>query len=337
MNFVYSFFVHLCLLLLNQYQIIYAYKINPLQRNNQHKRIFFTFHKKDKHRSFFTRNNSQQKGFNKTGLFNEMPDNAEVELLDEIKEHKIETPNFMNKSGENNPIKDNLKKTKKFCNYLTSKLGRLHKKLREIKKLETIFCTNPNILTESQQVKLSKKKQIKNEIVLINRYRKKYIAYKKNLSKNVDDLSPFFYSKKKTRQKRQVCTTEEFNKLAKSDNPTAVVQRIKNIDYEKIPKNVTDYLVFNKVATKEEVKILIGLKAVKINGNILDDENYVINPREDEVKVFNDVIKIHESHYVVRKRFTKKQKKILEEKTNEQLSKVKEEIKQFEKFFNIKQ
>ncbi|SBT74926.1 conserved Plasmodium protein, unknown function [Plasmodium malariae] len=276
-------------------------------------------------------------------------DSNDLDYLDDTEKK----PNNRSKSERNNNIKDTLKKTRKFCNYLTSKLGRLNKKLREIKKLETIFYANPNILTENQQVKLSKKRQIKNEIVLINRYRKKYISYKRNLMKNVDDLSPFFYSKKKKR-KKELCSPQEFREIRtqketkryknscgaltlKSDNPKAAVQRIKSIDFEKVPKNVTDYLVYNKIGSKEEIKILFGLRAIKVNGNTIDDENYVLNVMEDEVKVFNEVINIHEDHYVIRKRFTRDQKRILNEKKNESISDVKREIKEFEKFFNIKQ
>lgn len=124
-------------------------------------------------------------------------------IMASIKKHKKEDDN----------IKNILKKTKKHCNYLTNKLGRLNKKLREIKKLETVFYANPNILTEEQKVKLSKKDQVKNEIVIINRYRKKYISYKRNLQKNVDDTSPFFYNKKKKKEKKKFCTPEEFREI----------------------------------------------------------------------------------------------------------------------------
>ncbi|CDU17229.1 RNA-binding protein, putative [Plasmodium yoelii] len=247
----------------------------------------------------------------------------------------IDNKNNSNYNEEKNSIKTTLAKTKKFCNYLTNKLGRLNKKLREIKKLEAIFYANPNILTETQQVKLSKKKHIKNEIVLINRYRKKYFSYKRNLMKNIDDLSPFFYSKKK-KQKKQLCTSQEFAEILKSENPKEAVQNIKNIDINKIPKNVTDYLIFNKIGTREDIKILFGLKAIKINGNTIDDENYILNVKEDEVKVFDQIVRIHEDHYVVRKRFTKNQKQILEQKKNEKMADIRKEVKGVEQFFNIK-
>ncbi|SBT32741.1 conserved Plasmodium protein, unknown function [Plasmodium ovale wallikeri] len=276
-------------------------------------------------------------------VFNQLDKEAEVsalpsieEIIKEMSKDKNEKGQFEDKASGNNSIKDNLRKTKKFCNYLTNKLGRLNKKLREIKKLETIFYANPNILTETQQIKLSKKKQVKNEIVLINRYRKKYKSYKRNLMKNVDDLSPFFYSKKKIKEKRKFCTTQEFREILQSDNPKEAIQKIKNIDVKKIPRNVTNYLVFNKVGTKEEIKILFGLKAVKINGNIIDDENYILNLNEDEVKVFDQVIKIHEDHYVVRKRFTKDQKRVLNQRKKENMEDVKKEVNDFEKFFKIK-
>ncbi|SBS81139.1 conserved Plasmodium protein, unknown function [Plasmodium ovale curtisi] len=306
-------------------------------------------------------------------VFNQLDKETEVsslpsfeEIIKEMSKDKNEKGQFEDKASGNNSIKDNLKKTKKFCNYLTNKLGRLNKKLREIKKLETIFYANPNILTETQQIKLSKKKQVKNEIVLINRYRKKYKSYKRNLMNNVDDLSPFFYSKKKIKEKRKFCTTQEFRKILQSANPKEAIQKIKNIDVKKIPKNVSNYLVFNKVGTKEEIKILFGLKAVKINGNIIDDENYILNLNEDEVKVFDQVIKIHEDQcmlgtpryckeqdrdpieassfsptpkchtYVVRKRFTKDQKRVLNQRKKENMEDVKKEVNDFEKFFNIK-
>ncbi|EDL45233.1 hypothetical protein, conserved [Plasmodium vivax] len=337
------------LLFLNPFRVTLAYKKGPPVGITQHTSSHFWRDPNSKCKVLSVRQPSQVSCFTKARLHNE-PLHKEVQLFDETNEEENPPPVFLNKSGENNPIKDTLRKTKKFCNYLTSKLGRLNKKLREIKKLETIFYANPNILTESQQVKLSKKKQIKKELVLIHRYRKKYLAYKKNLTKNVDDMSPFFYAKRKTRQKRQVCTPQEFRKIRthggaghkndgqmQSDEPKAAVQRVKSIDYDQIPRNVTDYLVFNKVGTKEDVKILFGLKAVKINGNTLDDENYLINPREDKVEVFNEVVQIHESHYVVRKRFSKNQKKVLEEKSKEKLSDVRREVNEFENFFNIKQ
>ncbi|SOV22282.1 conserved Plasmodium protein, unknown function [Plasmodium sp. DRC-Itaito] len=232
-------------------------------------------------------------------------------------------------------IKNILKKTKKHCNYLTNKLGRLNKKLREIKKLETVFYANPNILTEEQKVKLSKKDQVKNEIVIINRYRKKYISYKRNLQKNVDDTSPFFYNKKKKKEKKKFCTPEEFREILKSNDPKGTIQKIKKIDLNKIPKNVTDFLVFNKVGTKEEIKILFGLKAIKINGNTIDDENYILNIKEDEVKVFDQIVHIHEDHYAIRKRFTTKQKQILNKKKKETINEAKKEVKEVEKFFGI--
>lgn len=53
----------------------------------------------------------------------------------------------------------------------------------------------------------------------------------------------------------------------KSENPKEAVQNIKNIDINKIPRNITDYLIFNKIGTREDIKILFGLKAIKINGN----------------------------------------------------------------------
>lgn len=58
-----------------------------------------------------------------------------------------------------------------------------------------------------------------------------------------------------------------FFHVVKSNDPKGTIQKIKKIDLNKIPRNVTDFLVFNKVGTKEEVKILFGLKAIKINGN----------------------------------------------------------------------
>ncbi|EUD67026.1 hypothetical protein C922_02610 [Plasmodium inui San Antonio 1] len=326
----------LVLFFLNQFRVTLAYKSVPPRGITKRTSSRFSRHTNTKRNALSVRQPSQGSCFTKARLHNE-PLDKEFQLFDKANEEENSPPVFLNKSGENNPIKDTLRKTRKFCNYLTSKLGRLNKKLREIKKLEIIFYANPNILTESQQVKLSKKKQIKNEIVLIHRYRKKYLAYKKNLTKNVDDLSPFFYTKRKTRQKRQVCTPQEFRKILQSDDPKGVVQRVKSLNYDQIPRNVTDYLVFNKVGTKEEVKILFGLKAVKINGNILDDENYLINPGEDKVEVFNEEVQIHESHYVVRKRFSKNQKKFLEEKSNEKLSDIRREIKEFENFFNIKE
>ncbi|EUD70624.1 hypothetical protein YYG_04182 [Plasmodium vinckei petteri] len=148
-----------------------------------------------------------------------------------------DSKNNSNYNEEKNSIKATLAKTKKFCNYLTNKLGRLNKKLREIKKLEAIFYANPNILTEAQQ---------------------------------------------------------EFAEILKSENPKEAVQNIKNIDISKIPRNVTDYLIFNKIGTREDIKILFGLKAIKINGNTIDDENYILNVMEDEVKVFDQVVNIHE-------------------------------------------
>ncbi|ANQ06933.1 Uncharacterized protein PCOAH_00011020 [Plasmodium coatneyi] len=333
----FSFFPPLLVLFfLSPFRVTLAYKnaapvgINQLTINR------FSRHPNRKCNALLLRQPSQVSCFTQARLHSE-PLDKEIQLFDETNEEENSPPVFMNKSDENNPIKDTLRKTKKFCNYLTSKLGRLNKKLREIKKLETIFYANPSILTESQQVKLSKKKQIKKELVLIHRYRKKYLAYKKNLTKNIDDTSPFFYAKKKTRHKRQVCTPQEFRKILQSEDPKATVQRVKSIDYDKIPRNVTDYLVFNKVGKKEEVKILFGLKAVKINGNILDDENYMINPGVDKVEVFNEEVQIHESHYVVRKRFSKNQKKVLQEKSKEKLSDVRREVKEFENFFNIKE
>ncbi|CRG98881.1 conserved Plasmodium protein, unknown function [Plasmodium relictum] len=233
-------------------------------------------------------------------------------------------------------IKNILKKTKKFCNYLTSKLGRLNKKLREIKKLETIFYTNSNILTETQRVKISKKNQIKNEIVIISRYRKKYMKYKKNLMNNKDDLSPFFYSKKKSKKKREFCTPQEFRDILKSNDHKPTVQGIKKLNIQEIPKNITDFLVFNKYGTKEEIKILFGLNAIKVNGNTVDDENYILNLKEDTVKVFDQDVNIHEDHYTVRKRFTKDQKKILNEKKKENILDAKKEVRELENFFKIK-
>ncbi|KJP89600.1 hypothetical protein AK88_00811 [Plasmodium fragile] len=326
----------LMLYFLNPFHVTLAYKNTLPVGITHHTSIHFSRYLNRKRNALSVRQASQVRCFTKTRLHNEAL-HEEVQFFDDTNEEGNLPPISLNKSGENNPIKETLRKTKKFCNYLTSKLGRLNKKLREIKKLETIFYANPHILTESQQVKLSKKKQIKNELVLIHRYRKKYLAYKKNLTKNVDDASPFFNAKRKIRHKRQVCTPQEFKKILQSDDPKAPVQRVKSIDYDQIPRNVTDYLVFNKVGKKEEVKILFGLKAVKINGNILDDENYMINPREDKVEVFNEVVQIHESHYIVRKRFSKNQKKMLEEKSKEKLSDVKREVKEFENFFNIKQ
>ncbi|SCO59314.1 hypothetical protein PBSP11RLL_000122800, partial [Plasmodium berghei] len=122
----------------------------------------------------------------------------------------------------------------------------------------------------------------------------------------------------------------------KSENPKEAVQNIKNIDINKIPRNITDYLIFNKIGTREDIKILFGLKAIKINGNAIDDENYILNVKEDEVKVFDQVVRIHEDHYVVRKRFTKNQKQILEQKENEKMADIKKEVKGVEQFFNIK-
>ncbi|CRG93425.1 conserved Plasmodium protein, unknown function [Plasmodium gallinaceum] len=252
------------------------------------------------------------------------------------KEKTKKRKSFKDISYNSDSVKDVLKKTKKFCNYLTNKLGRLNKKLREIKKLETVFYASPNILTESQKVKISKKKQIKNEIVLINRYRKKYISYKRNLMKNKDDLSPFFYSKKKLKKKKEFCTPEEFREILKSNDYKATIQRIKRIDIQKIPKNITDFLVFNKYGSREEIKILFGLKAIKINGNTIDDENYILNLKEDKVKVFDQDVNIHEDHYAIRKRFTKDQKRILNEKKEENISDIKKDIKELEKFFKIK-
>ncbi|KOB87919.1 hypothetical protein PFDG_04404 [Plasmodium falciparum Dd2] len=162
-------------------------------------------------------------------------------IMASIKKHKKEDDN----------IKNILKKTKKHCNYLTNKLGRLNKKLREIKKLETVFYANPNILTEEQKVKLSKKDQVKNEIVIINRYRKKYISYKRNLQKNVDDTSPFFYNKKKKKEKKKFCTPEEFREICN--------------------KKVDIYIIYVYV--------------YKVGG-----ENYFLNIKEGEVKVFDPIL-----------------------------------------------
>ncbi|VUC55033.1 RNA-binding protein, putative [Plasmodium berghei ANKA] len=346
-------------LLLKSLMIINASKISNF--NNIKKRNIFFMHSninknsyskiKIAHDIFLKRNRYFENGLQHTKILlvnlldkdqNEIFDfsnnNIKETSTNEEKRKKIkiniDNKNNNNYNEEKSSIKATLSKTKKFCNYLTNKLGRLNKKLREIKKLEAIFYANPNILTEAQQVKLSKKKHIKNEIVLINRYRKKYFSYKRNLMKNIDDLSPFFYSKKK--KKKQLCTSQEFAEILKSENPKEAVQNIKNIDINKIPRNITDYLIFNKIGTREDIKILFGLKAIKINGNAIDDENYILNVKEDEVKVFDQVVRIHEDHYVVRKRFTKNQKQILEQKENEKMADIKKEVKGVEQFFNIK-
>ncbi|ETB56522.1 hypothetical protein YYC_05377 [Plasmodium yoelii 17X] len=328
-------FVYL-VLLLKSLIIINASKISNY--NNINKRnIFFMYSNINKNR--YSKIKIAHDIFLKKNRYfeNDLPHTKIllVNLLDKDQNEMFDFSNNNIKETKKNSIKTTLAKTKKFCNYLTNKLGRLNKKLREIKKLEAIFYANPNILTETQQVKLSKKKHIKNEIVLINRYRKKYFSYKRNLMKNIDDLSPFFYSKKK-KQKKQLCTSQEFAEILKSENPKEAVQNIKNIDINKIPKNVTDYLIFNKIGTREDIKILFGLKAIKINGNTIDDENYILNVKEDEVKVFDQIVRIHEDHYVVRKRFTKNQKQILEQKKNEKMADIRKEVKGVEQFFNIK-
>ncbi|VTZ68068.1 RNA-binding protein, putative [Plasmodium chabaudi chabaudi] len=347
-------------LLLKSLMIINASKL--YNYNNINKRnsffIYSNIHKntyskiKSAHDIFLKRNQYFKNGKPHTKvLLVNLLDKDQNEMLDFSSNNRKETSpneekqkkkkinndnkNNSNYNEEKSSIQATLAKTKKFCNYLTNKLGRLNKKLREIKKLEAIFYANPNILTEDQQVKLSKKKHIKNEIVLINRYRKKYFSYKRNLMKNIDDLSPFFYSKKK-KKKKQLCTNQEFAEILKSENPKEAVQNIKNIDISKIPRNVTDYLIFNKIGTREDIKILFGLKAIKINGNTIDDENYILNVMEDEVKVFDQVVGIHEDHYVVRKRFTKSQKQILEQKKNEKMADIRKEVKGVEQFFNIK-
>ncbi|VWU49550.1 RNA-binding protein, putative [Hepatocystis sp. ex Piliocolobus tephrosceles] len=297
----------------------------------------FTFLLKEKY-SYYTNKN------NKFSFFNKQYNNKKKEKkfiilsnnnFNELNKETKVVPKLELKSFDNEPIKEKLKKTKKFYNYLTTKLGRLNKKLREIKKIETIFYTNPNILTEQQQIKLSKKKQIKNEITLISRYRKKYLAYKRNLMKNIDDTSPFFCFKKK-KKKKEICTNQEFRDMIKFNNFKAPIQKIKVINTDNIPKNITDYLVYNEVGSKEDIKILFGLKAIKVNGNIIEDENYILNIVEDEVMVFNNVINIHEHHYAVKKRLTRDQKRIIKKKEKEKTSEIEHEVKQFETFFNIK-